>query len=144
MQIDYVSILASSAVSLFIGILWYGPFLFGRVWLRIEGLSGRNEEEVRAYRRKVLSMCGAQAFAVLLQIFILTVFIHATEEMFSWSAVTLLLWFGFVIPMHISAVVWDNIPRGMRFNKFFINVMYYLVIMMLSGYMITHWGTLLN
>ena len=144
MQADYVSIFSATAVSLFIGLLWYGPVMFGKVWFRVEGVNGKNRDEIRDYRRKVFSMCGFQALAILLQTYILSVFIHTTQEIFSWSAVTLLLWFGLIVPTQISSAVWENVPRGMRFNKFFINVTYYLVIMLMSAYIMVHWSELIK
>ena len=67
-----------------------------KIWLRIEGLRVGMKKKC-AYRRKKFyhnMSCGAQAFAVLLQILYLPVFIHATERDVSrGGAVTLLCGF---------------------------------------------------
>lgn len=142
MEINYVAILASTAVSLVVGMLWYGPMMFGRFWLRVTGLHSRNEKEVDAFKRRVIGMYGMQILVTFLQFYILSIFIHATNETLSWSAVTLMLWAGFIIPIHTTSVIWDNVPSGMRFNKVFVGVIYELVIMMISAYMMVHWGEL--
>ena len=47
-------ILLSSVLAMVVGMLWYSPFLFGKVWTRLRGLHFHNKEEARVHQRSML------------------------------------------------------------------------------------------
>ncbi len=46
-MVNYLAVLVSSVVGMGIGALWYSPLLFGKLWMRWNGMDARQLEEAK-------------------------------------------------------------------------------------------------
>ena len=51
-EVNYVAVLAAAIASFVIGALWYSPMLFGKMWMKLSNVSGK---EVKKAKRKLKS-----------------------------------------------------------------------------------------
>lgn len=70
---NFVAILVSALVPMAIGMVWYNPRVFGKIWMREAGLS---EEKLKSGRGMVLIMSLSLLFSFLLSMILQASVIH--------------------------------------------------------------------
>ncbi len=131
--INFLPIIVASLVSFGIGSLWYSPFLFGKEWMEGYGItpsSIKNSSVFKSY--------GIQFIFTLITFSVLAFIISMSEVRTSTDGafVGLLLWFGFIIPSSLSALLWK---KG-TFTLFLIDVVNYLIVLTIGGAIIGAWN----
>jgi hypothetical protein len=134
-DVNYLAIFVSGILAMGIGAVWYGP-LFGKKWM---ALSGMTSEQLAGAKQKGMSKSYAVAFVgTLVMGFVLAQVIglaNATDVM-SGGVVGLGMWLGFVAPVTLSTVLWDNKP----FALWVLNSGHYAVALALMGVILAVWG----
>ena len=136
--INYLAILAAGVSNMILGYLWYGP-LFGKQWIV---WSGMNQQGLDAAKTKgvaksyVLMFLGALVMAYVLAHVIVfggtytqTTGISAGISSAVWS------WLGFIAPVTLGTVLWDNKP----WKLWVLNNGYNLVGLILMGIILSLW-----
>lgn len=106
-----------------VGMLWYSPFLFGKMWMRLSGI-----DPVKVDRMKKAGM-GKTYFAALLVALLMSAalyyFYGLTEVGDTAEALMLAfaLWVGFVATTLAASVLWESRP----FTLYLINSGNYLI-----------------
>ena len=136
--VNYLAVLVSAALAMFVGYIWYGP-LFGKRWAHLSGLP---ENAMANSKSKEVRMSYAiMALGALLMSFILAhAIIFANTYMqitglLSGALVGLMNWLGFVVPVSIGTVLWERKP----WTLWMINAGYYLVVLILTGALLAFW-----
>ncbi len=132
LQVNYLAVFLAAIAAMTIGFLWYSPFLFGKVWI---GLAGMSEQTLKEAKKKGMTKTCAAAFVNnLLMGFVLATILYLTAVPTPLDAVliTLIVWAGFVMTVLLGGVLWEGKP----FKLYLINAGYYLVGMMVMSLII--------
>ena|SRR3989344_5699314 len=133
--INYLAVLVSAVIGMVIGALWYSPLLFGRMWMK---LSGMTEKQLNEAKKKSMGKMYFVAFiGVLLMSYILAHFVDYTDSTtFSMGMQTgVWLWLGFIVPILIGGVLWEN----KSVKLYIINIAHYLVVLSVIGGILAVW-----
>lgn len=134
-EINYLAVLVSAVLGFVIGMVWYSPFLFGNIWMKLSGISKTSMEKSK---KKGMALFFLGAFAGgLVMSFVLAYFINiagATTALEGaqtgfWS------WLGFIAPVMLGTVLWE----GKSFKLYVINVLHYLAVLMAMGSILAVW-----
>jgi hypothetical protein len=142
--VNVVAVLVAALVAFVLGALWYGP-LFGKAWMKTLGM---NMDEMRAkakgdpsMKAKMMKGYVITAIGSLLMAFVLAhalvfagTYMHLTGVMAGLEA-GLWNWLGFVAPVSIAGVLWENRP----WKWWFITAGYYLVSLGIMGVILSLW-----
>ena len=117
-----LQILAAGIASSVLGFIWYHPRLFGRAWMRLEGVTPEMTERAaaRAHALAFFGVCAGIIVAFAVDHFATVQGIYNTA-----GAITLALfaWAGFVVPVLLGQLLWEQKP----FVLLLINASYWLV-----------------
>src|SRR3989344_4857515 len=133
--INYLAVLVSAVIGMVIGALWYSPLLFGKLWMR---LSGMTEKQLNEAKKKGMGKMYLIAFiAVLLMTYVLAHFVDYTDSnTFTKGMQTgFWLWLGFFVPILVGSVLWEN----KSFKLYLLNVIHYLVVLIILGGILAVW-----
>lgn len=134
-DINYWLVLLGVVISVVIGSLWFGPLMFGKLWMKINGVEHKSKEEIKAMQKEMGSAYILQALLSAMQVLSLFLLIELFYPFgFSWCYAVLFIWIGFVVPAQAGDVLWGNTPKGLRVKKFSINAAYQLVSMLIIGF----------
>lgn len=138
-DINYWLILIGVVVSIIIGSIWFGPLMFGKLWMKINGVEHKSKEELKAMQKEMGSAYLLQALLSAMQTFALFFLIEIFYPFgFSWVYAAFFIWFGFVIPLQTGDILWGNTPKGLRVKKFAVNAAYQLVLLLVLGFLYNH------
>ncbi|MDP2815239.1 MAG: DUF1761 domain-containing protein [Rectinemataceae bacterium] len=138
-EINYLAVLVATAAAIILGTAWYGP-LFGKQWMRIVSVS--MGEMTPAAKRSMMRSYAILALTTFVMAFVLA---HAlsfasqiTEAEGVLASVTtaIWVWLGFIAPVTLSSVLWENRP----WKYWFITSGYYLVSLILMSVILTVWA----
>lgn len=124
MQVDWVVIFVASLVNMVIGFFWYSKYLFGSVWSKLAHVHMEKRPKILG---KVLIAFGfSLVIAYFLAFFQIQLGITTVTD---GMLVGFFLWLGFVIPTHVSAVIWAKKP----IKLFYINAGYWCLVFLVMG-----------
>ncbi len=131
MDIPFISIFVVAIIQMGLGMLWYGPFLFGKKWMEFMGVAGKSETELKAMQKDAQVLYIIQ---FLLSLLINTALAYAVSRGLVRGPVTAFaIWFGFIMPIQASAVLWDNLSKRGKWQKFLIMTGYQLISLLVAG-----------
>jgi len=123
-QLNYVGIIVASVVSFIVGFLWYSPFLFGNVWMKLNGVTKKDTEKAKKKgmtKMMLLAFIGTLVTASVLNILII---MSGVSEISTAISLSFIIWLGFIVATTLlGSVLWDNKPWGL----FLLNGAYWLV-----------------
>ena len=136
--VNYWGVLGAVAASFALGFIWFGP-LFGKQWMRIVGIS--MGEMTPAVRRSMMRSYTILTASVLVLSFVLAHLVAIAfevvdmEGVFAGVTVAIWLWLGFIVPVTLGPVLWENRP----WKYWFITAGYYLVSLALMSAIFAVW-----
>jgi hypothetical protein len=124
-----------------VGFIWYGP-LFGKAWMREVGMADDAQPEPRVMLRGlILMVMGAllncYAIACVMETWRPTAWrlgADRPDTFYAWIG-ALIPWAGFVLPMLMNAVAWEQ--RSWRL--FGINAGFQLASLLAAAMILAHW-----
>jgi hypothetical protein len=128
--VNYLAIVIAAAANFVLGFMWYGP-LFGRPWRAMMGISNSNMNKPDG----MWKMFSIQLIGALLMAYVLwhSLVFAATYTNTTGMAAGLMVgfwsWLGFVAPVSVGSVLWENKP----WKLWFINTGYYLAALLIMG-----------
>lgn len=134
-DINLTAVLITTILSMIIGSLWYSPLLFGRMWMKAMKVT---EKQIKDAKKKGM---GGTYFAQFVATFITSyVLAHFIDYLGSTTAgagaqTAFWLWIGFIAPVTIGAVLWENKPL----KTYIISILHYLVCLLVSGAILAVW-----
>lgn len=131
-EINYIAVFVSAAVSVVLGMVWYGP-LFGKTWMRLAGIN-----EAAMKKKSMLTSFSGMIVVSLLTSYILAHFVDYAQAVTFVEGMTagFWIWLGFMATIQVGAVLWDNKP----WKLFIVNTAYSLVQMLLIGGILAVWA----
>lgn len=129
--LNWVAILLAAAVRIVIGFLWYAPFSFGPVFMR---LTGCTEQEMKA---RLPGALVSDVIGALLMSFILAhaVYYAGASTPLTGVAVGLFNWLGFIAVTHFALVAYEKRP----FKLFLLNNGYQALSLAAMGAILASW-----
>ncbi len=134
-EISYLAVLVGSIIALVVGGLWYSPALFGRVWMK---LSGMTRERINEAKKKGMA---ATYFINFIAVFVtglvmalLAAYIGLTSAV-DGLYLGLLTWIGFIVTIMLGTVLWEGKP----IKLYLINIFYYLIVLVVMGILVSVW-----
>jgi len=131
--INYWAILVSAIVMQVIGFVWYGP-LFGKAWMRLMGFADADKEKMK---KKASTGYFVMFVTSLIMIYVLKHFViyAGAHDVAGGMKVAFWLWFGFIAPVQLGAVLWDGKPTKL----FALNTLYHLISLLVVGAILVAW-----
>ncbi|OGW83022.1 MAG: hypothetical protein A3C47_02940 [Omnitrophica bacterium RIFCSPHIGHO2_02_FULL_51_18] len=118
------AVLGSAVLGMVIGMLWYSPFLFGKLWMKLSHISEQDMEQAKKGAARAKSYGGAFLNGLVMS-FVLAFFLDrvGAYDVVEGLIVAVMLWLGFVATVLFSAVLWERKP----FSLFLIHAVQTLV-----------------
>jgi len=141
MEVNLILILVCGVIAMVVGMLWYGPLLFGKAFIKAndwpdwETLS---PEEKKIKQKEMGWLYLVQFIFTLIQLYILAHFVQGWNDV-SGVEVAIWLWLGFIAPTVASNLIWSMTTLRKRVILFGIIGGYQLVCMTIFGYILSHW-----
>lgn len=130
--VNYLAVLLAAIASMPLGFLWYGP-LFGKPWMKMMGITPEKAKEMKKKnmtKEYVMMFVGSLLMAFVLShaLIFAKAYLHETGisaglQTGFWN------WIGFVAPVTIGAVLWENKP----WKLWILNTGYFLVLLLIQG-----------
>lgn len=134
-DINYWLVLLGVVISIIIGSVWFSPLMFGKLWMKINGVEHKSKEELKAMQKEMGSAYILQALLSAMHVLTMFMLIEIFYPFgFSWWYAVVFIWVGFVIPIQAGDLLWGNTPKGLRVKKFLVNATYQLVSMLIIGF----------
>lgn len=137
--LNYWAVIVVAFINMAIGFFWYGP-IFGKMWVKEMGWS---EESMKTAQAKGMAKQYAlTALGSLIMAFVLAHnVVFGSEYLQMWGVWAGLQagfwnWLGFIVPVTLSAVLWE----GKSWRLWFINISYYLVALLVMGGILAVWA----
>jgi Protein of unknown function (DUF1761) len=113
---NYLLILGVAILQTIIGVLWYSPLLFGKFWMKVNGIPENiTKEEMKEKSKGVEAYYAIQFFlTILTDIFLYTIVVNMGKSAGVGSA---LIWLGFMMPVIIQNEIWINSEKSMKIKK---------------------------
>lgn len=105
-----IVLLAIAVLQMVLGMLWYGPKMFGNLWMKITGGDKHSESELEILKKKMMPYYVLQFFLSIWSAFV-TINIIAVIGVINPFIVAGFLWLGFLVPMIIQSVIWGGSER---------------------------------
>ncbi len=129
-HLNHLAILVSGVIQWVVGALWYSA-LFGKQWRELVGM-----KKTPSGSSAIVAMATSFVGGLVLAFALAHVIQWAYATNFPWGAfIGFICWLGFVAPMMLSQSLYEQRP----IKLFFINVSYWLVVLIISGGLLAQW-----
>jgi hypothetical protein len=131
-EVNYVAILVAGIASMVVGFLWYGPMLFGNVWMK---LMGYTKESIEKEKTNMGKTYGISFVLALLTAYVLSHVMGLSQNFYHYDAVmtgvtsAFWMWLGFIMPVQATDVLFGN----KKIKLFAVNTGYQLVSVIVMG-----------
>ncbi len=142
MQTIILLVLTISIVQVILGSVWYSPALFGKVWMKINGVTSKTPAEIKAMQKKMLPAYGLQFIATFATNFALVFMLSSlgVNNLIGLFLISTILWAGFIMPIQAGEVLWGNLSNKLKLQKFLISTSYQLIAITIAAYIYSLWG----
>ncbi|MEN9524093.1 MAG: hypothetical protein RL536_162 [Candidatus Parcubacteria bacterium] len=133
--INIWSIVVASVVAFAIGAIWYSPILFGKEWMALNKMTDKDISDTQM--KGVAWFYVIQFIITLVSFCVLGFAVNAfgTYTASDGAFLGLLAWVGFVLPIGVSALMWEKKP----FKLILINMICTLLTLVVGGAIIGAW-----
>jgi hypothetical protein len=136
--ISWGAVVVGVIMSIVLGSIWYGP-IFGKKWAALMGMDMNDPVKVAEAKKGMWKMYVIQMIASLVTVSVLSIVLLKFDNFTTGEMVcsSLLMWFGFVLPTEVGAVLWGNKSKKDAINILMINAGYGLVLFVLLGLVVS-------
>jgi hypothetical protein len=136
-SINYWAVLVCGVVALIVGSVWFGP-IFGKLWMRITHTTDMDEARRKEMQKAAMPLYVIQFVLALFQAYVLAHYIAG------WTEATgvenaLWIWAAFVMPTVAGTAMWNNDSNKIKWTKFWLQSGYYLVLLVIFGWILSAW-----
>jgi Protein of unknown function (DUF1761) len=105
-SINYGAVILAAIAQFVAGAIWYMP-LFGKAWGEIHGFDKKPKKEQEKLQKEMMPLLFVQFILAVIISWVLAHIIVATPDESSY-VVAGWLWFGFVLPTQVGAVIFGE------------------------------------
>jgi hypothetical protein len=136
--VNYLAIFVGAVLSMAVGALWYGPMLFGKKWMELEGVDLQNTHAIKEMQKSAGPLYVVQFLLTLFQVLVLAHLVADTARAGGLER-SLWIWAGFVIPTVAGSCMWTSGSGKKKWERFLIQGGYQLVIFVIFGLLLQYW-----
>ncbi len=135
MAINYLAVLVSGIVCMFIGFLWYGP-LFGKIWMKLMNFDKKKMDEIKKKGMRKTAMFIAFIGALVMSYILALLINRMRVSGFSQGMlIGFLVWLGFFVTTKLGMMLWEGKPVKL----YFLNVFHDLVVLLIVSGLLASW-----
>lgn len=138
LEVNYLAILISALISMVLGSLWYSPVLFGNKWMKLMGMTKESMENNPSMKKEMGIAYSVTFIGSLIMAYVLAHLIqqyaHA-DTAWTGAQTGFWIWLGFFATSALNGVFFEK----RKWDLYFINVGYYLVLLILMGMLLAVW-----
>lgn len=129
-NINYLAVIAASAVNMILGMLWYSPVLFGKMWMNSMKLK-------KDHKKSLGKIMTINTVMTVILAYILSHFIKYLNANTAMEGAIAGFWIftGFVLTTNIVTYLYE----GRELKPYFIYMGYQLVALILMGALLAIW-----
>lgn len=142
MEISFLPVLVCAVVSMIIGMIWYGPMLFGKTWARLIKADPdcmTDPVKRKEANKKAIPLYLIQFVLALFQVWVLAHFIQGWSDT-SPLVASLWIWAGFIMPMAAGGAMWGGDNKKDAWQRFFITAGFNLVLFIVFALILSAWN----
>ena len=133
----YLSILVIAIVLQIIGVIWYGPKLFGPAWMRVMGVDpNMSKEAIKAQHQKMTANYVLNFVLSIITVLVLGWALGNENSVLVSLKLSFVIWLGFAMPMLASSAIWSGKSKALARDMFLIGAGYQLVAFLVAGILI--------
>jgi hypothetical protein len=132
------AVLASAALAMAFGAIWYGP-IWGKKWLEINGADAMDLAAREAMMKETNILYVLQFGMTVVQLYVLQHFIGFAWDEKAGIGTALLAWLGFVVPTIAGLAMWNAKPRKVRLTLFALSAGYQFFCFVAFGIILSLW-----
>lgn len=131
-QVNLIAVVVASATAMGVGFIWYSERVFGRQWMKLEGLD-KDKLDKSGMGKKFATMF----LATLVSAYILSLFIHyaGAYSLFLGAKTGLWAWLGFVMPTGLANHLFSKKPMPL----FYLQTGHHLAGLIVMGAILGSW-----
>lgn len=127
-NINLWAVLVASVASTFIGMLWYSPVFFGKIWMKLA--------KPRIKRPSGISMLIGFISSFVLFYMLATVMSFVNSNgILDGISTAFWMWLGFIATVSLGVVLWEGKP----FKLYILNNAYNLLSLIVAGIILAVW-----
>ena len=134
-DVNLVAVLVSSIVGMAIGVLWYSPLLFGKLWMTLNVIP---EKQIKAAKKSGMGkLYFANFIGTLVMAYVLSHFVDyagATTVTGGMQA-GFWAWLGFIATVLLGNILWE----GKSLKLYLLNIGHYLIVLLAMGAILAVW-----
>ncbi len=134
-EVNYLAVFVAAVASMVIGGLWYSPLLFGKIWIKLSGMTEKQMAEAKKKgmaKSYILAYVGSVVMAYILAHF--AKYAGAATPL-EGAMAGFWAWLGFVVPVVLGGFLWEGKPAKL----FVLNIAHYLVALLVMGAILAAW-----
>lgn len=134
-EINFWPILISTIVAFGISALWYSPFLFGKEWMALTGMTDSDINEAKG--KGIWKLYVIQLIVTFISFLVLAFFIASTSSTGGSNGAIFgfVVWVGFVATTAVGSLLWEK----RSFKLTLIDTVIILVNLIIGGAIIGTW-----
>jgi hypothetical protein len=131
-SINLVPVIVAAVINMALGMLWYSPYLFGKLWMKAQGKTPEDTKSAYVGIMYVLNTLTSLVFAYLLAHIVK----YANLNTIQLGAVAgFWVWLGFVVTTVLPVYLFERRPKIL----FFIYILYQFVSIPIMGGLLALW-----
>ena len=134
MEINWVAVLAATAVMFAVGAFWY-MLPFAKIWVKIHGFDKLSKKEQQEMQAKMGPWYGAQLVFTVISSTVLTGMLIQMPTVSPYKIV-FMTWLGFALPTTAGNMIFGGSPEGYVWHKIVISSGEILVRLMVAAWVI--------
>ncbi len=137
-NVNYVAVLVTGVISVIIGMLWYSPVMFGKLWMKWSNFPTKMTKAQEATHKKAAKRgMIISVFVGIITAYILAVILRLIGDAgaVGGAQIGLLIAVGFVATTSINAVLWENKSA----KVYVLSVVEHLIVFGIMGAILGAW-----
>lgn len=130
-EVSFLAIIIAAVVQFIVGAIWYMP-VFGSHWARIHDFEKHDKKTQQEMQKGMVPLLLAQFLSGLVTTYVLAYIISIFSRQDAYI-IALWMWFGFVVPTQVAAVLFGGTKPKWVFIKIAIMAGGSLVCMMATA-----------
>lgn len=131
-HINLLAALVAGIINMVVGAIWYAPAVFGKTWARELGMKENAPMSANMAQAYGITFIGALIMGYVLALVLGYTGASTTSEGIMMG---LWLWLGFAVTIPLNDVVFGK----KSWTLYSLNVGYYLVVLVINGWLLTMW-----
>jgi hypothetical protein len=112
---NFLLILGVSILQIIIASIWFSPRLFGKFWMKVNGVEGLSQHEMKELGKSAIPFYIIQFILQLVTNAI--IYIAVANAGPNGAAFAFVVWLGFMMPIVVQNEIWINSENSMKFKK---------------------------